>query len=107
MNPKSTKAYDHIERHHGPKLQPHRLQGRAAKTNQNQGQWLNTQDWVKAEKFTPKYPGNYIIDFHRSIGIIYHPDGSITENVTRVFIKRNFDGTLKCGYPVTDTYRLS
>ncbi|GAB4199318.1 MAG: hypothetical protein Fur006_49890 [Coleofasciculaceae cyanobacterium] len=106
-NPKSTKAYDHIERHHGSKLKPARLRGRAARTNNNQGQWLNQQDWVKAEQLTPKHPGRYIIDFQRPIGRVYHSDGTITENVTLAFIKRKPDGTLKSGYPVVDSFSLS
>lgn len=105
-NPKSTKAYDHINRHHGSKLKPHKLTGRAARTNDDQGQWLNDRDWVKAEQLTPKHPGEYIIDFKRVVGRVYRPDGTIVENVTRVLIKRNYDGTLKCGYPVVDSYTL-
>ncbi|MDM9385460.1 hypothetical protein QUB80_32925 [Chlorogloeopsis sp. ULAP01] len=67
-NPKSTKAYDHIERHHGPKKKPSELQGRANSTQDNQGQWYSAEYWVEAEKVTPKYPGRYIIDFKRPIG---------------------------------------
>ena len=37
-NPKSTKAYDHIQRHHGPQLKLSQMIGRAAKTNRDQGQ---------------------------------------------------------------------
>ncbi len=77
-----------------------------ATTNNNQGQWLNAQDWVEAEQCTPKYPGRYIIDFKRPIGRVYHPDGTITENVNRAFIQRNYDGTLNSGYPVLDSFIL-
>ena len=77
-----------------------------ATTNNNQGQWLNAQDWVEAEQFTPKYPGRYIIEFKRPIGRVYHPDGTITENVTRAFIQRNYDGTLNSGYPVLNSFLL-
>ncbi|NJR24715.1 MAG: hypothetical protein HC786_22435 [Richelia sp. CSU_2_1] len=101
-NPKSTKAYDHIARHHGPKLKPHELIGRAAGSRDDQGQWLNAEDWIIAEQLVPKYRGAYIIDFHRPIGRVYHPDRTITENVTRAFIQRNIDGTLNSGYPVVD-----
>ncbi|NJK75603.1 MAG: hypothetical protein HC942_18250 [Microcoleus sp. SU_5_6] len=72
-NPKSTKAYDHIARHHGPKLKPHELIGRAAGSRDDQGQWLNAEDWIIAEQLVPKYRGAYIIDFHRPIGRVYHP----------------------------------
>jgi len=99
-NPKSTKAYDHIARHHGPKLKPHELMGRATSSNKDQGQWLDSEDWIIAEQLIPKYSGKYIIDFQRPIGIVYHPDGTITENVTCAKIKRNPNGTLKYGYPV-------
>ena len=101
-NPKSTKAYDHIARHHGPKLKPNELMGRAASTNDDQGQWLDAEDWIVAEQLVPKYRGEYIIDFHRPIGRVYHPDLRITQNVTRAFIKRKIDGTLNCGYPIVD-----
>ncbi len=67
-NPKSMKAYDHIARRHGPKLKTYQFRGRMAKTNNPQGQWLNVQDWVQAEKVIPKYPGRYIIDFKRPVG---------------------------------------
>lgn len=106
-NPKSTKAYDHIERHHGPKLKPSDFQGRVASKNQPQGQWLNSQDWVKAEQVTPKYPGRYIIDFKRPIGNVYDPDGKIIKGVTHALIIRKPDGTLKCGYPILNDTTLS
>jgi hypothetical protein len=106
-NPKSTKAYDHIERHHGPKLTIEQLRGRATSTSNYQGQWLNPEDWVKAEQVTPKHPGRYVIDFKRPIGRVYHADGSITENVTRAFIQRNNDGTLNCGYPILDSFIIN
>lgn len=105
-NPKSTKVYDHIERHHGPQLKPRNCQGRAASTNQSQGQWLNSQDWVKAEQVTPKYPGRYIINFKRPIGKVHYPDGKIIEDVTYAFIIRKPDGTLKCGYPILNNTTL-
>lgn len=105
-NPKSTKAYDHISRHHGAKKKPDSLKGRAASKNDDQGQWLNDEDWVKAEQSAPKHPGRYILDFQRPVGRVYHPDGTLTENVTRVVIRRNPDGTLKCGYPVVDSYLI-
>lgn len=99
-NPKSTKAYDHIIRHHGSKLKPSNLQGRASSKNKDQGQWLNDEDWLHAEKLIPKYYGQYIIKFHRPIGRVYHPDGNITENVIYAEIGRNADGTIKYAYPI-------
>ena len=101
-NPKSTKAYDHIARHHGPKLKPNELMGRAASTKDDQGQWLDSEDWIRAEQLVPKYRGQYIIDFQRPIGRVYHSNRTITENVSRAFIQRNIDGTLNCGYPIVD-----
>lgn len=105
-NSKSMKAYDHIARHHGPKLKANRLIGRAASTNDDQGQWLDAEDWIVAEQLVPKYLGEYIIDFHRPIGRVYHPDLRITQNVTRAFIQRNFDGTLNSGYPIAEGVSL-
>ncbi|TAE59920.1 MAG: hypothetical protein EAZ87_07895 [Nostocales cyanobacterium] len=99
-NPKSTKAYDHIIRHHGAKLKPSNLQGRASSKNQDQGQWLNDQDWLKLEKLIPKYYGNYTIKFNRPIGRVYHTDGSVTKNVIYALIGRNPDGTIKYAYPI-------
>jgi hypothetical protein len=106
-NPKSTKAYDHIIRHHGSKLKSSNLQGRAASKNRDQGQWLNEQDWVIAEKLIPKYYGQYIIKFNRPIGRVYHPDGRITENVYYVEIGRNADGTIKYAYPIVKSKEKS
>jgi hypothetical protein len=77
------------------------------KTNKPQGQWLDAWDWVKAEKAAPKYPGIYIIDFKRPVGRVYYLDGTTLENVTRVVIQRNQDGTLNFGYPVSDSFVLS
>jgi hypothetical protein len=53
-----------------------------------------------------KYSGRYIIDFKRPVGKVYHLDGTITENVTRINIKRKPDGTLRYAYPVAETYTL-
>jgi len=102
-NLKSTKAYGHSESRHGPKRTPADNIGRAAGNREDQGQWLKP-DWIEAERVAPPHPGRYVIDFGRPIGRVYHPDGSVTENVTRAFIMRNADGTLKAAYPVTDTY---
>jgi hypothetical protein len=99
-NPKSTKAYDHIIRHHGAKLKPSNLQGRASSKNEDQGQWLNDDDWLQLEKLIPKYYGNYTIKFNHSIGRVYHSDGSVTENVNYALIGRNTDGTIKYAYPI-------
>lgn len=99
-NPKSTKAYDHIIRHHGAKLKHSNLQGRASSKNQDQGQWLNDQDWLQLEKLIPKYYGNYTIKLSRPIGRVYHTDGSVTEDVIYAQIGRNSDGTIKYAYPI-------
>lgn len=99
-NPKSTKAYDHIIRHHGAKLKSSNLQGRASSKHEDQGQWLNDQDWLRAEKLIPKYYGNYLIKFNRPIGRVYHRDGSITDHVFYALIGRNADGTIKYAYPI-------
>lgn len=99
-NPKSSKAYDHISRHHGSKLKPEQLKGRATSTGKDQGQWLNESDWIIAEKGIPQFYGNYIIKFSRPIGRVYHSDGRITENVCYVQIGRKIDGTIKYAYPI-------
>ncbi|MGB3239525.1 MAG: hypothetical protein WBB29_14600 [Geitlerinemataceae cyanobacterium] len=105
-NPKSTKAYDHIERHHGPQLKPENIKGRAASTHKSQGQWFNMKDVVRAEQSAPKHPGQYILNFQQPIGRVYHPNGSITEDVTDAAIGRKTDGTLRYGYPVIKNYTL-
>ena len=98
-NPKS-KAYDHIARHHGPKLKPHNLKGRASSFKRDQGQWLNERFWVVTEKIMPKNPGLYILKFNSPIGRVYHPDGGVTEHTYYAKIGRNEDGTLSFGYPI-------
>lgn len=103
-NPKSTKAYNHIERHHGPEKKPEDLTGRAVSTGNPQGQWLDAHDWVIAEQVAPKHPGSYVIDLKRPIGRVYHPDGTVTDPVTRVFVQRRYDGTINSAYPVTDDF---
>lgn len=105
-NLKCTKVYDHILRHHGSRLKLSEIKGRIASSNQDQGQWLNDNDIILSEKVTPKYSGRYIIDFNRPIGKVHHQDGTITENVTRINIKRKPDGTLRYAYPVTKSYTL-
>lgn len=101
------KAYDHIKSRHGPKKKPHKLFGRAAGTQQEQGQWFKAETWVEAEKLTPKHPGRYIIDFKYPIGRVYCPDGRIIESVTKAVIIRKKDGTLRSAYPVTDSSVLT
>lgn len=105
-NLKCTKVYDHILRHHGSRLKISEIKGRLASSNRDQGQWLNDDDIILAERITPKYSGRYIIDFKRPVGKVYHRDGTITENVTRINIKRKPDGTLRYAYPVTESYTL-
>ena len=106
-NPKSQKAYGHIESTHGPKVKPDQFKGRLEKGAPEQGQWYNAEDWVLAEKLAGKNPGKYVIDFGRPIGRVYRA-GSDTpvEGVTRAFVQRNPDGSLNSGYPVTDNFRL-
>ena len=106
-NPQSAKAYDHIERYHGPKKKPGDLVGRAASTGNPQGQWLKEQDWVIAEQLIPKHLGNYLVDFKRPIGRVYYPDGTIIDNVTRAFVQRRFDGTINSAYPVTGDFVIT
>ena len=103
-NPKSTKAYGHIESTHGPKVKPSQFQGRIASTGNEQGQWYKAENWVEAEKLIPKHPGKYIIDMKRPIGRVYKTDGTTVENVTRAFVRRNPDGTLDTAFPVSDSY---
>lgn len=107
-NPKSQKAYDHIESTHGPSLKPDVFRGRLAspKAAARQGQWYKAADWVTAEQATPKHPGKYVIDFGRSIGRVYNADGTVTENVTRAFVQRNPDGSLNSAYPVDNNFKL-
>lgn len=105
-NARSTKAYDHILRHHGSQLNPSHLQGRMASSHRDQGQWLKNEDIILAEQVAPKYVGRYILDFKRPVGRVYHQDGTITENVTRINLKRKPDGTLRYAYPVTNLFKL-
>ena len=104
-NPKSVKAYDHIESTHGPNLKPANFQGRSASGAPQQGQWYN-DDWVAAEQMAPQYPGDYIVEFGRPVGRVYNDDGTVTENVTRAFVQRRPDGTLNSAYPVDANFTL-
>ena len=106
-NPQSAKAYDHIERYHGPKKKPGDLLGRAASTGNPQGQWLKEQDWVIAEQLIPKHSGSYVIDFKRPIGRVYYPDGTIIDDVTHAFVQRRSDGTINSAYPVSDDFAIT
>jgi hypothetical protein len=106
-NPKSEKAYGHSESEHGPKRKPQQLIDRANTPGESdlQGQWYN-EDWVLAEQAAPKHPGRYVIDFERPVGRVWHKDGTATENVTRAYVHRNGDGTLKTSYPVSPGFEL-
>ncbi len=103
----NSKGYDrHISSDHGPKVKPDALKSSARNENRAQGQW-NGEHWVEAEQLAPKFPGNYIVDFESPIGRVYHPDGTITENVTRAFVQRRADGTLHSAYPVTNDFMIN
>jgi hypothetical protein len=39
---------------------------------------------VVAERLAPLTPGAHDIDLGRPVGRVYHPDGTVTEHVTRV-----------------------
>ena len=93
--------------YHGPKKKPEDLVGRAVSTGNPQGQWLTEQDWVIAEQLIPKHPGNYVVDFKRSIGRVYYPDGTIIDNVTCAFVQRRPNGTINSAYPVTGDFVMT
>jgi len=106
-NPYSVKAYGHAPSDHGPRLKPDRFASRARSTGNAQGQWYDAQGWVYAEKVTPMHPGTYLIDFRRTIGRVYRPDGTVVQDVTRAVVVRTDNGTLRTAYPVVDSYVLA
>jgi len=106
-NPNSVKAYGHSITEHGPQIDSTRLADRAARTGNQQGQWFDHQDYVRAEQATPKHPGTYRINFHRDIGTVYLPDGSVAVNVTQAVVVRTREGLIRTSYPVTDGFVLS
>ncbi|HKE74207.1 MAG TPA: hypothetical protein VKB57_11365 [Acidimicrobiales bacterium] len=104
-NPKSTKAYGHVESTHGPRLKARHFQGRIASTGNDQGQWSGPH-WVEAEGRTPQHPGRYIVEMGRAIGRVYRANAEIVEGVTRAFVQRNPDGSINSTYPVTNDFVL-
>jgi len=58
------------------------------------------------ELATPPYYGQYVIDFHRPVGRVFHQNGPVETDVTRVLVVRAKDGTLTSAYPVTKGYTL-
>ena len=81
-----------------------------AKSKGKQGQWKNNQDIIEAEKLTPPHPGQYLIDFNRPIGQVF-VEGRSSDNpikgVTRAFVDRKKDGTIRTTFPVDNDYTLS
>jgi hypothetical protein len=61
---------------------------------------------VESEKKAPKQRGSYIVtdDKPGGIGRVIYPDGTITENVTKVLVVRKPNGIVRTSYPITDQY---
>jgi Pretoxin HINT domain len=104
-NIKSEKAYGHSVPTHGAKVKAIDSQNRANAKGKN-GQWYDDKDIIEAEKIAPQNPGIYVIDFGRSIGRVRVKGEDPIENVTRFFIERNQNGTIKTSFPVDDLYEL-
>lgn len=109
-NPASRPAYGHSQSRHGSKKRSQKLIDRAHGTGEPQGQFYDDIIIVEAERMTRKQPtfgqgGNlHLAEFNKPIGRVYHPDGNVTENVTKVLVVRRPDSTVKTSYPITDEY---
>ncbi len=92
--PESKPAYGHSQTRHGAKRPNQELIDRARGINEPQGQFYDDAVIVEAERLTREEPvfgpqnNCQIALFGEPIGRVYQPDGSITENVTKVLIIR-------------------
>ncbi len=105
--PESVPAYGHSQLQHGEKVSLQSLKDRAHGTEDPQGQFYDDMFIVEAEKRVPNTPaGVYIVQFDKTDGIgrVVQPDGTITENVTKVLVVRKLNGTVRTSYPITDRY---
>jgi hypothetical protein len=98
-DPSSVPTYAHSQSEHGAKRKPQQLLDRARGTQKDQGQWYDDNDIVEAERHTPTEPGAHVVDMKRPIGRVYHPDGSITEDVTQVRVIRKPNGAIRSSFP--------
>ena len=105
-NPKSIPAYGHSRLQHGSHISLQSLIDRARELNKPQGQFYDDMTIVELERKAPKRRGSYIVTDDKSggIGRVIHPDGAITENVTKVLLVRKADGTVRTSYPITNQY---
>ena len=99
-NPKSQPAYGHSQLYHGQKRAPKKFLDDAVRTKTPQGQFYDDMTIVEAERHAPLKPGAHEVDLGRPAGRVYHPDGTITENVTKVRVVRAKDLTLTTSYPI-------
>lgn len=99
-NPKSRPAYGHSQSKHGAKRAAQKLKDRASTKRKQQGHFYDDKFIVEAEQRAPLTQGENVVQMGRPVGRVYHPDGSITENVTSVIVIRNADGTLVTSYPI-------
>lgn len=101
-NPKSLPAYGHSRLQHGAHLPLQSLKDRAQNLSTPQGQFYDDVTIVDAERKAPKLRAAYIVPYSNGIGRVVHPDGTITENVTKVLVVRKIDGAIRTSYPITD-----
>jgi hypothetical protein len=97
-SPKSP-AYGHSQIRHGVKRPAQKLKDRARTKRKQQGQYYDDKFIVEAEQRAPLTPGEHIVPMGRPVGRAYHPDGTVTENVTSVLVVRRADDTLITSYP--------
>jgi len=98
-NPKSVKQFGHTFNTHGAgKKNTNKLRGRAAKTGEDQGQWLDNQ---KAADFLSQYDditSPKIVDLPKGMGQVIKPDGSIV-NATKAQLVPKPGGGFRTAFP--------
>ncbi|MBK8209064.1 MAG: RHS domain-containing protein [Rhodospirillales bacterium] len=99
-NPKSTKAYGHSRSEHGAQRPGQQLADRARGKGTDQGQFHDNDSIVEAEQRAPITAGEHTVEMGKPVGRVYHPDGSTSENVTKVKVIRKPDGSVRTSYPV-------
>ena len=102
------KVYKHVIAEHGAErlktLEKVWDRMRSTRPPQPQGIWRDNNLIVEAEKLAPQYRGEYILEMGKDVGDVFELDGSTTEKVTKVFLRRGPDGELISAYPISSKF---
>jgi peptidoglycan hydrolase-like protein with peptidoglycan-binding domain len=100
-DPTSRPAYGHSQSTHGAKRAAKKNMDRARTiVSEKQGQFYDDNFIVEAEQRAPLTPGVHDVPMGRPVGRVYHKDGTVTENVTTVRVKRRPDLTVETSFPI-------